>query len=55
MCQMVKFLDKLPSEKDHEVEVNSAVTSSVLDSGVYSHGHFENQEQIEESLKLFWN
>ena len=40
--------DKTPAEhgQDDEVEVNSAVVSSVLDSGVYSHGFIENQEKL---------
>ena len=43
-------LDKLPVEhlQADEVETSSAVVSSVLDSGVYSHGFIENQEKVED-------
>ena len=40
-------LDKLPAEHEQadEAEVSSVVVSSVLDSGVYSHGFIENRER----------
>ena len=40
-------LDKLPAEHGQadEAEVSSAVVSSVLDSGVYSHGFIENRDR----------
>ena len=40
-------LDKLPAEHGQadEAEVSSAVVSSVLDSGVCSHGFIENRER----------